>query len=337
MRIAILTRPKDPCSLNIYYDNMIGELSDLGVEIIPFLESNQIPLGCDLIWEPALAMRRISKIFKNSYAPIVGTMHGVKAFSLPIRELTNGLIDELYLRWLKKALIHDWDWFKKKVSAIISVSRYSAEEVINAFDLSPNIVHSVYHGINHNVFNIKDKKQFDSKPYLLHISTCYNPIKNLERIIAAYKQIYKSIPGFDCPDFIIVLPNYKKNINVRGVKLIKKTLSQNEIADLYRGAMALIFPSLRETFGMPIIEAMACGCPVITSNVTACREVAGNAALLVDPYSIINIAQNIKFLIENKSIRQDLCQKGLIHAKQFTWRKAAEETLAIFQSIIYEK
>lgn len=98
-----------------------------------------------------------------------------------------------------------------------------------------------------------------------------------------------------------------------------------------------MFPSLRESFGMPILEAMACGCPVITSNISACPEVAGDAALLVDPYSVDDIAGAMKRLIEDEPLRQSLRQKGLSRSRQFTWRKSARDHLKVFEKIAGEK
>ncbi len=95
-----------------------------------------------------------------------------------------------------------------------------------------------------------------------------------------------------------------------------------------------MFPSLHETFGLPILEAMACGCPVITSDVGACPEVAGDSALFVNPRSVDDITNAMKRLIEDDSLRQLLRQKGLARSQQFTWRKSADEHLKIFEKAV---
>lgn len=98
-----------------------------------------------------------------------------------------------------------------------------------------------------------------------------------------------------------------------------------------------MFPSLHETFGMPILEAMACGCPVITSNVTACPEVAGDAALLVNPRSVDEIANAMRRLMEEQELRETLWERGLKRALQFTWRKSAKKHLEVFEKVLEGK
>jgi glycosyltransferase involved in cell wall biosynthesis len=94
---------------------------------------------------------------------------------------------------------------------------------------------------------------------------------------------------------------------------------EEKLPSLYRGAEALVFPSLYEGFGLPLLEAMACGTPVVTANTTALPEVAGRAALLVDPTSVEQIAEAMKRIVSDTSLRQQLREKGLARAAQFSW------------------
>lgn len=329
MNVAVLTRPSDPLSLRLYESNMIREIKSLGVEITLFQEEGPIPDACDLVWEPGLCMRRIPKILRTNHEPLVGTMHGVKAFSLPIRELATGWIDRLHLSWLKKALAHDWRWFQKKAVTVVAVSEYAAKEVTIAFHLSRNMVHVIYNGIDHQIFRPEGKVQHRRRPYFFHISG-RNPIKNVERLFAAYAQL----PESTRPDLVAVLPDYRRKIAINGIQLIQQTLSQSDLAMWYRSALCFVFPSLRETFGMPILEAMACGCPVVTSNSTGCAEVADQAALLVDPRSVGQIAQAMNRLMTDENLHKALCAKGLRRTEQFTWRSTARKMVQVFQSAI---
>ena len=102
---------------------------------------------------------------------------------------------------------------------------------------------------------------------------------------------------------------------------------------MYNAATLFLYPSLRESFGLPILEAMACGVPVITSNTSSMPEVAGDAAELVDPFKFEDISNAIANLIESKALRERNIEKGLARSRQFTWRASAEKLLNIYQSI----
>ena len=121
---------------------------------------------------------------------------------------------------------------------------------------------------------------------------------------------------------------------MKGVRIIRKGLTHKELARWYRGALGFIFPSIHETFGLPILEAMACGCPVITSNITGIPELTGDAALTVNPRSVEEITSAIRRLVEDRLLRRRLRAKGLARARLFTWQKSAREHLDVFESAL---
>jgi glycosyltransferase involved in cell wall biosynthesis len=100
---------------------------------------------------------------------------------------------------------------------------------------------------------------------------------------------------------------------------------------LHSAATAFVFPSLYEGFGLPVLEAMACGAPVLTSNVSATAEVAGDAALLVDPQSQDEIREGMRRLLADAQLRGDLAQRGIERARAFSWQRAADETHAVYE------
>ncbi len=112
--------------------------------------------------------------------------------------------------------------------------------------------------------------------------------------------------------------------------MIREAIKQNELAGLYSGALALVNCSLRESFGMIIPETMACGCPVITSNISALPEVAGDAALLVNPRSVIEVAT----VIVDKPLQSHLIEKGLARAQQFSWQLSRDKHIEVFEWIL---
>jgi len=103
---------------------------------------------------------------------------------------------------------------------------------------------------------------------------------------------------------------------------------------LYSGALCLVYASLYEGFGLPILEGMKCGCPVITSNISSLPEVAGQAALLVDPLDTDEITRAINEIVNHKEKREELIKKGLAQVKKFSWEKTARETLKVYQEAV---
>jgi glycosyltransferase involved in cell wall biosynthesis len=99
--------------------------------------------------------------------------------------------------------------------------------------------------------------------------------------------------------------------------------------------MAFVFPSLHETFGLPILEAMSCGCPVISSDQTACPEIVGDAGLLVDPRSVAQIRKAMQTIIEDVELRRELADRGLRRANSFTWRESARQHIDVFSRFVH--
>jgi glycosyltransferase involved in cell wall biosynthesis len=327
MYIAAVSRPDDPSSLRVYATNMAREVGALGAEVVLFAESDPIPASCDLVWDPGLCMRRVPAILAASRIPVVGTIHGFKAFSLPPEEIAFGDEDARCLLELKAALAEDWRWLRAKASAIVAVSNYAAAEAQAAFDLDPALVHVVYNGVDREIFSPRGVHQ--PGRYFLAVSSS-NPIKNLARVLDAYAML----PREERQALVVVAPGFSESVAIEGVRLIGHEVVQEELAHWYRGAIALVFPSLRETFGLPIVEAMACGCPVITSQDTACAEVAGGAALLVDPRSAVAIADAMRRISDDAALQQDLSARGIDRSRSFSWRASAKRVVEIFQSVI---
>ena len=127
--------------------------------------------------------------------------------------------------------------------------------------------------------------------------------------------------------------NWESNLSLKKEVIFSGYCSQENLPALYRGASLFLFPSLYEGFGLPPLEAMACGVPVIASRVSSLPEVLGEAAILVDPYNIKEIAEAIKNTLEDESLRVSLIEKGFARAKLFSWEKTARETLGVYKEL----
>ena len=174
--------------------------------------------------------------------------------------------------------------------------------------------------------------------YVLSVGSL-EPGKNRARLFRALASMHDR--GIDCSLAVAGQPawSYQQDYDlVRQLGLTGQVLFLGYVADqhmpaLYSGAALLAFPSLYEGFGLPVLEAMACGTPVVTSNVSATAEVAGDAAVLVDPLSTKAIALAIETLLCDDALRSNLRQRGLARAAQFSWERAALETLLLYELV----
>jgi glycosyltransferase involved in cell wall biosynthesis len=175
----------------------------------------------------------------------------------------------------------------------------------------------------------------DGKPYVLAVSTL-EPRKNLERLIAAWSSLDAEARaghvlalvgpvGWDAAPILAAARD-------QGAQLLGR-VSEDELRALYAGAAVFAYPSLYEGFGLPVIEAMAAGAPVVTANVSSLPEVAGDAALLVDPADVNAIATALARLLSDPALADDLRARGRARAAELSWERTARETLALLRSI----
>jgi len=237
------------------------------------------------------------------------------------------------------------DQYKKALSEVnlcITVSECTKRDLIKHFGMDEKKVKVVHLGVD-NRYRILEKDKVDrvklkfniTQPFLLSIGTV--PRKNIEGIIRAFagcdhKNNYQLV--LTC---YLDVEKYKRLSRELGVgdKVIFLTnvVSDEDVVALFNGCYCFLFPSLYEGFGLPILEAMSCGAPVITSNLSACPEVAGDAALLVDPENIDEISVAVNNICNDKSLRKTLITKGFERAKLFSWDKFADEMKTIYTSV----
>jgi glycosyltransferase involved in cell wall biosynthesis len=242
-----------------------------------------------------------------------------------------------------------WKTRKRALSAdhIIAVSQNSLEDIVNIFGISREKITSIYNGVddfffmdrNRELFlKIKDKFGIKKDRFILFTGTI-EPRKNVQTLLKAFSrssQIRKN--------YSLVLAGGKgwKNENIQRLitdegigndLVITGYISREELRTLYSFASCFVFPSVYEGFGIPLLEAMACGAPVVCSNSSSLPEVAGNAAIMVDPYDIDGFSVAMEKVIENGDLRNNMIQNGLERVKQFSWEKAARETLQVYEKI----
>lgn len=206
---------------------------------------------------------------------------------------------------------------------ILTVSHFTRERIIAWSGVSPEKVVTAGNGVD-SAFRPEGDPCGLPFPYLLSVSN-RKPHKNEFRIVEAFAKA-----NLDAMIHLVFsgqptdkLGRCIATLGVGSRVIFLGTVLDDKLPSLYRGAEALVFPSLYEGFGLPIVEAMACGTPVLTSNITAMPETAGDAALLVDPRSVEQIAVGMEQIVSLSCLRKDLRTRGLKRAAQFSWVRTA--------------
>jgi len=235
------------------------------------------------------------------------------------------------------------EWVKKESRLIIAVSESTKKDIIKLLGIPEGRIRVIYEACN-TEFTKKPredteriKKKYGIRgDYLLAFGG--SPRKNLERVIQARVSLKRSDLVRGPTSLVIVGKQGLGESDLGGGKLdlgdklkVLGYVGNEELAGLYSGARCLVYPSLHEGFGLPILEAMTCGCPVVTSNISSMPEVAGKAAVLVNPLEVEDIGRGIKEAIEK---REEIVKKGYQRVKLFSWEKCAKETLKVYEEAI---
>ncbi|HSL23359.1 MAG TPA: glycosyltransferase family 1 protein [Vicinamibacterales bacterium] len=230
---------------------------------------------------------------------------------------------------------------------IITVSHASKRDILQYFRIPPEKIEVIYNGISDRFRTPPSDEQMERvrqryqliDPFVLYAGNI-RPHKNLERLIDAFYELRGE--GFGHLKLLIIGDEISKYATLRRAvhrhKLHKHVrflgfVSDDTLAALYRLAAVFVFPSLYEGFGLPPLEAMASGTPVVTSNVSSLPEVVGDAALLVDPYDTAAIGGAVKLVLTDETLREDLRRRGFARAAEFSWARAAERVRAIYAEV----
>jgi len=171
--------------------------------------------------------------------------------------------------------------------------------------------------------------------YLLYLGS-NKPHKNLRRLVEAWARLQpQSMPLVIAGAWDGRYPEARQRaaaLSLEGQVRWLGPVPETDLPALYSGSLLFVFPSLYEGFGLPVLEAMACGTPVVCSNSSSLPEVAGDAALLVDPMNTEELVTAVRTALENESLRQDMTEKGLKRAQGFSWLQTAQRTLEVYRS-----
>ncbi|MFA4880310.1 MAG: glycosyltransferase family 1 protein [Candidatus Doudnabacteria bacterium] len=227
----------------------------------------------------------------------------------------------------------------RKATYIIAVSETTKRDLLTLFSIPSKKIKVIYEG-GLDASLISSGKRESALDYILTISTL-EPRKNLVRLIRAFTLYRRHNPQKREKLIIIGGEGWKykgiyKEIRELGVQkevILTGYVGEKEKIRLLRRAKVFIFPSLYEGFGLPVVEAMSLGVPVICSRRGALAEISGNAAFFVNPYAARSVAEGLSKVLGDRDIREKLAKKGLERAQRFSWQKCAKETLDVYQNI----
>ena len=238
---------------------------------------------------------------------------------------------------VRKYYRHFFPLFALKATRIATVSQFSKEDIIHQYHIPADKIDVVYDGSSevYSPLNEQEIKEVRNKytggaPYFVFIGSLH-PRKNLVNLFYAFDEFKNQKPS----DVKLAIVGEKKwwtkeigkafnNMDHSGDVVFCGRQKLNELRNILAAALALTYVSYFEGFGIPIVEAFRCNVPVITSNVTSMPEVAGDAALLVDPFSPASISKAMWKIYEDPGLRQDLIRKGIERSNEFSWQKTAD-------------
>lgn len=271
--------------------------------------------------------------------PYIVTIHDLTLSFFPGRKMIRWFHRLAYNLTIKTAT--------RRAKKIIAVSHHTKKDLIEQLKVPADKIKVIYHGINPNFTIIADASKFEktlkkyqiTPPFLLY-SGVWRYHKNLPRLIEALK-ILRDDKNLDLKLVITGKPDPHypeiketiRNLQLQDSVIFPGLVAEDELVHLYNAASIFVFPSLYEGFGLPPLESMSCGTPVVASNIASIPEICGqDNALFFDPYDVNDIASKIELLYKDSDLQAELIAKGLQHASKFTWPKMAQETFELICS-----
>jgi glycosyltransferase involved in cell wall biosynthesis len=368
VRIAIDARKLHDFGIGTYIRNVLVELAalDQGTEYIVLCRPADADAVNDLganfravsetarpyslgeqVWIPLSLVREGAHLLHEPHYVLppatrcrtVVTIHDCIHLTFP--EYLPGRLAHVYARTSMWSAVH-------KSDRILTVSEASKRDILRFFDVPASKISVIYNAIDARFLAPPDEERMDQirqryqldHPFVLYVGNIKQH-KNLERLIEAFGRAraggLAELKLVIIGDEISKYPPLRQSVHRHRLDKHVRFLGfqpYDTLAAFYRLARAFAFPSLYEGFGLPPLEAMACGTPVVTSNVSSLPEVAGGAAILVDPYDPASIAAGITRAVTDESTRADLITRGLARAREFSWSQSVAATHRIYMDVL---
>jgi len=305
-------------------------------------EENEIPLWlaqekADLFHLPQNGFRTPKP---QPHTKLIVTIHDLIPYFMP----------EIVRPSFLKRFLTEMPEIVTRADKIVTVSEFSKNDLINVFQLNPTKINVIPSApartytpqIHTKVVELLYQKYQFKRPYILYTGGL-NPRKNVAELISAYAKVYPKLPQGQ--QLIIMGPEgkHQEQLKLLATALQLQTevifpgfVSNEDLPLFYNGADLFVYPSLYEGFGLPPIEAMSCGIPVITSNVSSLPEVAGEAALQINPHDTLELAETIYRVLTDNKLRKSMITNGFKQSQKYTWSENARQMLALYQEVVGE-
>lgn len=291
--------------------------------MLPYLLKND---SIDLFWAPG---HRLPLYMSSNQATVV-TIHDLVWKRAPetMRKFSR-FLESLFM----PRAVH-------KADALIAVSTSTFHDLIEEFNGVSEKISIVHEGIptlKQNLNSEASNLECIKSPYILFVGTL-EPRKNLRRLLEAYSSMSQEIRK----NYSLVIAGGKgwgteklhtiiKELSIESSVITLGYVTNEDLVNLYKSSSLFVMPSLYEGFGLPILEAMSFGTPVLTSNVSSIPEVTGDAAILINPHDILSIQSGLEKILTDSNLQREMSTKGRIQAQQFSWDVCAKQTLNVFE------
>jgi glycosyltransferase involved in cell wall biosynthesis len=342
-------------SMERYADELTAALRELGCAAQPFVAARPLPqvrgrIGAlaNYAWRtsvyPFIARTRqgdVNHILDHSYAHLIYALDARRTI-VTCHDIAPLALDQRG-QGLSRRL---WDYsFQAMIQAahILTDSAHTRSEILRRTNYPAQRITVAPLGVSASFFNplskseaenLRKRHQLGERPVVLHVGSC-QPRKNVEVIFQALAQLLDLDPilvqvgGQFSPRQVTLIASLDLHSRIKQIGAV----SEDELHAWYQATNVLVFPSLYEGFGLPVLEAMASGTPVVCANTSSLPEVAGEAALLIDPHDSQALANAIRTAVTDSTLRRSLIEKGIARSREFTWEQTARRTLQVYISV----
>ena len=333
--VALTFQQKKNLDINILTNNDFSQINRLyceNIKIRKILHNKPI----DILWSPA----NFAIFLSNRKIPQICTIHDLQYLHCSQDRSYFARVSQKILFFLTFSVC----------SHVISISDFTKKDLIDNYNLDETYITTVLNGVNSNQFDISEEKRtalkdkFDLPEHFFYYPAVTMPHKNhlgllesFSKFHAQNKNIYLIFSGATSGIYSDTYLQIEEKIQNLGLGQYVKHLgyiSRDEVFEVMSSAKAMVFPSEFEGFGLPLLEAMRCRTPVIASNKSSIPEIAGDAAILIDPYDIDGWVRSMQDVLHNKILRIKLQEKGICNLTRFSWKKCALETYEVFCRVV---